>query len=272
VLIDRELLHDLVRHFAKSPRVAAIAVVGSMANGRSKPDSDIDLFIYTDGDLLDLRARALAEFADPEEWSAVGEQSFGDGDVWRLKDGGPWLDLMYRTREWAEEQLRLVFIDHRPRIGYSTAFWRSIRDAHALYERDNWHSDLQARARRPYPRELRVNIINANFPYLGSHPFSFRNQLAKAIHRNDSVSIEHRITAWLACYFDVLFAINSVPHPGEKELLDWVNRDCKLVPAEFLPGVQLLLARPEESQILFTIDKLVDELRDLLLQEHHHFS
>jgi hypothetical protein len=96
MLIDSQhLLHELVRHFAESSLVAAIAVVGSMATGRARPESDLDLFIYADGGLTDVRIKAFAQFANPEQWHSVGERSFGDGDVWCLRDGGPWLDLTY---------------------------------------------------------------------------------------------------------------------------------------------------------------------------------
>jgi hypothetical protein len=176
---------------------------------------------------------------------------------------------MYWSREWAEEQLRRVLVEYRPGIGYSTAFWRSIREARALYERDSWHADLQERAQSPYPPELRLNIVEENFPYIGSHPFSFRNQLAKAIHRNDGVSVEHRVTAWLSSYFDILFAVNSVPHPGEKDLMYWVHQECKLVPEGFESGMQQLLARPANAQILLTVmDELVEGLREVLLREN----
>lgn len=177
---------------------------------------------------------------------------------------------MYWSPEWAEEQLKRVLVEHRPSMGYSTAFWRSVRDAQPLYDRDSWHQALQQRARQPYPDELCANIIAANYPYLRDHVFSFRNQIAKAIQRDDLVSINHRVAAWLASYFDIIFAVNRVLHPGEKNLLDFIQRECPLVPQEFRIGVERMLHLEEDSipRLLQVIDEMVEKLRNLLFRQH----
>src|SRR6266536_5830717 len=212
-------LADVVQSIASSPAVAAIALVGSQASGAAESGSDVDIFVYIDGDLGDgdlgeLRSRLADELADPAAWRSTHETAFGDGDVWLLRDGRIWLDLMYWTTTWGEAQLRRVLIEHAASMGYSTAFWRSIRDAQPLYERDAWHAGLQRQARQAYPEELRHNIITLNRPYLRDHPFSYRHQTATALERHDLVSVNHRVAAWLASYFDIIFAVNRVLHPG----------------------------------------------------------
>ena len=262
-------LKGVVGRLATSPAVAAIALVGSRASGMAEPGSDVDLFVYADGDLGDIRARLADEHADPAAWRSLHEPGFGDGDVWRLKDGETWLDLMYWPTTWAEAQLRRVLVEHTASMGYSTAFWRSIRDAHPLYERDGWHAELQRRARQPYPEALRRNIVDLNRPYLRDHPFSFRAQGVKAIARGDAVGVNHRVAAWLASYVDIIFAVNRVLHPGEKRLLEHVARECAIVPDRLSADVTRLIELTGQAQpsVLRAMDDLSDALEAILRRE-----
>jgi hypothetical protein len=259
----------VVRHLATSPAVAAITLVGSRVNSMAAPDSDFDLFVYTDGDLGSIRAEVADAHADPAAWWSLHELGFGDCDAWSLTDGQGWLDLMYWPTTWAEEQLRRVLVQHAASMGYSTAFWRSIRDAQPLYERDGWHADLQRRAHQPYPETLRRNIVNLNRPYLHDHPFSFRAQVAKAIARRDAVSLNHRVAAWLASYADIVFAVNRVLHPGEKRLLEHVARECEIVPDGMAASVVRLieLAGQSAPNTLSAMDDLTDSLEAILRRE-----
>jgi hypothetical protein len=262
-------LMAVVRRLATSPAVAAIALVGSRASGMAESESDFDLFVYTDGDLGTRRAEVAHEHADPTAWCSLHEPGFGDCDAWRLKDGQSWLDLMYWPVTWAEEQLHRVLVEHTASMGYSTAFWRSIRDAHPLYQRDGWHADLQRRARQPYPEALRRNIVSINRPYLRDHPVSFRAQAAKAIARQDLVSVNHRIAAWLASYADIVFAVNRVLHPGEKRLLEHIARECDVVPADLMTAVPHLVALAGQASpsTLRVMDDLTDSLEAILRRE-----
>jgi len=269
-VISPERLAGVVHCLSSTPSVAAIALVGSHASGIAEPSSDFDLFVYADGDLRELRSQVAEQIADPAEWRSVHGGAFGDGDVWRLKEGGAWIDLMYWTTAWGEEQLRRVLVKHTASMGYSTAFWRSIRDARPLYERDTWHAELQRQARQAYPEDLRRNIISLNRPYLRDHPFSYRHQAAKAIERHDMVSVNHRVAAWLASYFDIVFAINRILHPGEKRLLELAARECRVVPEDMATFVERLvvLAGHPASPLLDTMDELTEGLDALLRREH----
>jgi hypothetical protein len=56
------------------------------------------------------------------------------------------------------------------------------------------------------------------------------------------VSLNHRATALLASYFDVLFALNRQPHPGEKRLVRFAELLCTKRPTEFAVKIAELLA------------------------------
>jgi len=262
-------LTEVVRCLAATPSVAAVALVGSRVAGGADPGSDFDIFVYMRDDVGEVRSRMADDLADPAAWRSVGETAFGDGDVWRLRDSGDWLDLMYWPTAWGEGQLRRVLVEHTASMGYSTAFWRSIRDARPLYERDGWHAELQARARQPYPEPLCRNIVRLNHPYLRDHPFSYRHQAAKAIERHDIVSVNHRVAAWLASYVDIVFAINHVLHPGEKRLLEHLARECPILPDGLASSVDRLVrvAGRAEPAVLDDMDRMVDGLECVLRRE-----
>ena len=62
-------------------------------------------------------------------------------------------------------------------------------------------------------------VIKLNLPVLGGIIHTYEQQIRSAFRRRDRVSLNHRTAAWLASYFDILFAANRRLNPGEKRLL-----------------------------------------------------
>ena len=115
-----------------------------------------------------------------------------------------------------------------------------------------------------YPAELQRAIIEKNHPLLQSKlTASYREQIAKAVERADSVSVQHRTSALLSSYFDVLFALNEVTHPGEKRLVRWAKEMCSHLPPRFEAEVEAVCSR-EGDELLSAVDALLDSL-DMLL-------
>ena len=69
----------------------------------------------------------------------------------------------------------------------------------------------------------------------------YLKQIRTAVVRVDPVSLNHRVAAWLASYFDILFAINGRFHPGEKRLLIYAE-ELPILPERALSDVGDLCA------------------------------
>src|ERR1700751_1478271 len=89
-----------------------------------------------------------------------------------------------------------------------------------LMDRNGWFKALQQRVLSTYyPDGVIRAVIAKNFPTLGPIISSYEDQIESAFVRRDLVSLVHRTAAWLASYFDIVFAANRKYHPGEKRLL-----------------------------------------------------
>ncbi|MBQ4537296.1 MAG: DUF4037 domain-containing protein, partial [Lachnospiraceae bacterium] len=62
---------------------------------------------------------------------------------------------------------------------------------------------------------------------------SYDSQIEKAENRKDFVSVHHRVTEFLASYFDIIFALNEMTHPGEKRMQSICSKECKILPESF---------------------------------------
>ena len=99
---------------------------------------------------------------------------------------------------------------------------------------------------------------------LKDKPFaSYYEQIEKGVKRNDVVSINHRIAAFLASYFDIIFAVNETFHPGEKRLIQYAKENLRILPQDFEENIEKLLVQPnlETMQIL---DDMTEKLRAII--------
>ena len=64
-------------------------------------------------------------------------------------------------------------------------------------------------------------------------------------------------------YFDILFAINELPHLGEKKLIKIAQKTCKYLPNKMEENVFMILSN-NTTTLLSDINDLVDNLDDLL--------
>lgn len=254
--------------FGRLPAVGAVAMAGSHIAGVADDGSDVDLYVYA-ADPIPITARLAiaAQFATCRE---MGNTFWEPGDEWIDARTGIHLDVMYRTPAWIEGQLDRVLVRHEASLGYSTCFWHNVLHSTPLFDRAGWYQDLQAAAARPNPEPLKRAIITRNHPILRQSLSSYSRQIERAIRRADSVSVQHRITALLASYFDILFAVNELPHPGEKRLLQFAVTHCTKTPPNMEMQVNALLeiaARPASPAVVISVNALLEEIDDLLANE-----
>jgi len=252
--------------FASLSHVEAVALSGSRTSDLADANSDVDLYVYVTQDIaLDPRAGIAAGSPRAE----IGNATWEPGDEWIDAATGTSVDVMYRHVRWIEEQLDRVLVRHEASVGYSTCFWYNVLHSQALFDRTGRLAELQRRASQPYPSELRRAIIAKNYPLLRRNLSSYLHQIELAGTRNDPVSVNHRVAALLASYFDVLFAVNELPHPGEKRLLQHTKASCSKLPRDMEGQVMRLLAAggKADANIAAKINALIDGLDELLLRE-----
>lgn len=230
----------LAQAYAELPEVEAVALGGSRAAGVGDVASDLDLYVYARGEVSRERREAVARARS--ERPELFNVAFEPGDEWVERETHLHVDVMFRDVGWIEGELDRVLLRHEARVGYSTCLWHNVRACQPLHDRSGWLAALKARAAAAFPEPLRRAIVARNLPLLRRNLSSFLHQLRNAQARGDSVAVNHRIAAFLASAFDVLFAINRVTHPGEKRLLEAALRDCPLRPFGFEEDVSDLAA------------------------------
>lgn len=260
------LAENIAAQYGELLQVEAVALAGSLTTHLSEPESDIDLYVYLDGDLPLAARRNIAE--NSASRAGVNNQFWEPGDEWIDKSTGFHVDVMYRQKVWIEERLERVLDRHEASVGYSTCFWHSVLTSQLLYNRTGWFETLQSKAHQPYPEELRKSIVQKNYPILRNTLSSYLYQLGNAVGRSDRVSINHRIAALLSSYFDILFAVNRLPHPGEKRLLQIAMAQCRLLPENMSEQIQTLLSKVSEDKLIQHVNALIDHLDDLLRKEN----
>lgn len=268
VSIYSNLAQSVAEQFCSFASVQAIALAGSQTTGTVDDRSDIDLYIYTT-ETIPLSSRIeIVKKMNPRH-SELNLQFWDLGDAWIDADTGIEVDVMYWDKSWIEAQIDRVLVRHQATVGYSTCFWHTVLNSKLLFERNDWFTNLHSKCLQPYPDELRRAIVAKNHPILRNVMHSYYFQIKKAIERNDLLSVNHRVAALFASYFDVLFALNCIPNPGEKKILNFALERCSKVPAHLKIHVEevLILATSTVERLPDKLDILLDALDKLLVKE-----
>ena len=153
---------------------------------------------------------------------------------------------------------------HQARNGYTTCMWHNLIACKVIYDKDGRLEAAKKRFNVPYPQQLKQNIIDRNMQLLHTAMPAYEVQIAKAIKRNDIISINHRVAAFMESYFDVIFAVNELTHPGEKRLIQICRESCKILPAYFEENLNKLF-----EDLFLRKDSVAEDLANIIgrLQE-----
>ena len=263
-----QLIEKIVDHLAPLPQVEAVAVAGSLGGGTGACDltSDIDLYVYTRAEIPLEARRALVGRIGGASRADFDLHYWGSGDLLVHAPSGIEQDLMYFDAAWMESQIARVVNDHLPSLGYTTCFWYTVRQSIPFHDARGWFAELQQRCSADYPEALRQNIIRYNHPVLRGIITSYAAQIEKAVQRRDLPSINHRLAALLASYFDILFAFNRRLHPGEKRQLEFALHNCPALPKNLQADLAslLLLSETDIPQLPGRVNALLDRLDEML--------
>jgi len=253
-------VNELFEELGQLPQVEAIALGGSRATGRHDEKSDYDVYVYIN-ELVDadVRKSILEKYC---RYMEIGNSFWEIEDDVTLKDGID-MDIIYRDMNGFADSVASVVLDCNAWNGYTTCMWHNLISSKILLDKQGRLSALQEKYKIPYPGKLKENIVSKNLKLLSGMLPSYDAQIQKAWKRHDLVSVNHRVAEFLASYFDIIFALNEMSHPGEKRMQSICSNECRLLPESFNENLDRLFAGMFREDISPLIEDMVSKIKAL---------
>ncbi len=257
------MIEKLLKELSELEQVEAIALGGSRAGTAYDDNSDYDVYLYCTAPVSEeIRREILSGYCSVME---IGNHFWEYEDNCTLNHGVD-IDILYRSLDDFVNDVASVVEGFHARNGYTTCMWHNLITCKIVYDRDGRLHAAKKRFDIPYPAKLKDNIIDRNMKLLCRSMPAYDHQIAKAVGRNDRVSINHRTAAFLESYFDVLFARNELTHPGEKRLMQLCRTQCTVLPDNFEDNLNCLFddlfANPEKVSGDLSI--IIEELKKVI--------
>ena len=250
-------VNKLFEELGAFPQVEAIALGGSRATGRNDEKSDYDVYVYLTGGIEESARRTL--LGKYCRYMEIGNTFWETEDDVTLADGID-MDIIYRDMEDFARTVSSVVTDCVAGNGYTTCMWHNLITSQIVLDKQGKLHALQEQYRVPYPPQLKANIVSNNLKLLSGMLPSFDTQIRKAEVRGDRVSVNHRVTEFLASYFDILFALNEMTHPGEKRMQSICSAECRILPNRFDENLDRLFSAMFTGQVSDVIADMVREI------------
>ena len=252
-----EFFSSIINGFEALYEVDAVALGGSRSTGESDEKSDYDIYVYCTKELsTDKKAEIVKPYCSEAE---IANCYWEPEDNCILKNGIG-LDIIYRNPEIFENYLKVVVDGGKSFNGYTTCFWHNIIKSKVLFDKSGRFTETQKKYDIAFPPELKKNIIENNRKLLNGVLPSYDKQIEKAYSRGDIVSVHHRTTEFLASYFDIIFALNELTHPGEKRLVYLCKKYCKILPESFEENINALLSTVGRENPTPIIKDMIEKL------------
>ncbi|MCI8669011.1 MAG: DUF4037 domain-containing protein [Lachnospiraceae bacterium] len=232
------MVENLFRELCALDQIEALALGGSRAGKHFDEASDYDVYLYCTEPVPEtIRREILSRYCSVME---IGNKYWEEEDNCQLMNGID-IDILYRNLDDFSAGIAAVVEGFQAHNGYTTCMWHNLLNCKIIYDRDGRMGRVKAQFSVPYPPQLRENIIRRNWNLLHAALPAYDGQIGKAVKRGDIVSISHRTAAFLESYFDILFALNNITHPGEKRMMQLCREQCCLLPECFEERIQKLL-------------------------------
>lgn len=257
----------LISALSSLKTTGAVVIGGSRAYGANDELSDYDIYVYSDVKPDENADTERGKIIEPLcSYAEIGNEYWEHEDNVVLKDGTH-ADIIYRQFGMIEQLMDLQLNKGFAFNNYTTCFWFNLLHTKIMYDRDGKYKSLQEKANVPYPELLRKNIITRSKALIFEKLPAFDAQIEKAYARNDIISVNHRTAEFLASYSDMIFALNRLPHPGEKRILAYAVKNCKILPKDFAENITELLSDfSDKEKTLNAMHKIVNNLKDLLTE------
>jgi predicted nucleotidyltransferase len=253
-------VNKLFEELARLSQVEAIALGGSRATGRNDEKSDYDVYVYLNSAIDEAIRRSILEKYC--SYMEIGNSFWELEDDVTLKDGID-MDIIYRDMNSFENAIYSVVIDCTAYNSYTTCMWHNLITSKIMVDKNGKLCELQQKYKIPYPQKLKENIISNNLKLLSGMLPSFDAQIKKAEERKDHVSVNHRLTEFLASYFDIIFALNEMTHPGEKRMQTICANECQILPNNFNENLEKLFKNIFRESISPIINDMVFEIKKI---------
>jgi len=256
-------LDDFINDFSNIDGIQALVLGGSRTTERIDEKSDYDFYLYSEtGVDQGIRCKILSKYC---KYFEIGN------NYWELEDNGQLncgidFDIIYRNTQQFVKTVADVVENYNACNGFTTCLWYNVLNSKIIFDKDDAFKKIMERFSVPYPQRLKENIIKRNMALLCDSVVSYDKQIKKSIYRKDLINLNNRISAFLASYFDVIFAINELPNPGEKRIMEMCLNKCKVLPGGFEKNINGLIQNMDknESAIIETVKDIIFELKKIL--------